>query len=297
MVFGIPPIVNEYAIILYTKYMKYLVAVSGGIDSVVLLDMLVRVGKYELIVAHFDHGIREDSAADARFVAGLAKQYQLPFTTRREELGKEASEERARERRYVFLRKEARKREAVIVTAHHLDDGVETIAINLTRGTGWRGLAVFGAADIRRPLLHFSKEDIREYANDKRLEWVEDSTNESDVYLRNRLRRRISQLTEEDKTIIIKLWRQQVRLKSEIDREAGSLIDIDRPFSRYFFTMVDQQTGRELLRQAIKAKTGASLTLPQTDQALLAIKTARPDSLFQAGSGVTLQFTATTFIA
>ncbi len=67
--------------------MKYLVAVSGGIDSVVLLDILVKDAQHELIVAHFDHGIREDSADDERFVRGLAAQYGLPFTSRRTELG------------------------------------------------------------------------------------------------------------------------------------------------------------------------------------------------------------------
>lgn len=67
--------------------MKLIVAVSGGVDSVVLLDMLVRAGQDGLVVAHFDHGIRDDSAADARFVEGLAVSYGLSFEMRREELG------------------------------------------------------------------------------------------------------------------------------------------------------------------------------------------------------------------
>jgi tRNA(Ile)-lysidine synthase len=82
--------------------MKYLVAVSGGIDSVVLLHKLVAAGEHELVVAHFDHGIREDSAEDARFVKGLAEHYGLPFVMKREELGKTAGEEQARTRRYAF---------------------------------------------------------------------------------------------------------------------------------------------------------------------------------------------------
>ena len=70
--------------------MKYLLAVSGGIDSVVLLHKLVQDGGHELIVAHFDHGIRPDSASDARFVEALAGQYGLPFVAKREELGSAA---------------------------------------------------------------------------------------------------------------------------------------------------------------------------------------------------------------
>jgi tRNA(Ile)-lysidine synthase len=84
--------------------MRYLVAVSGGIDSVVLLHQLVASGDHDLIVAHFDHGIRDDSADDARFVKGVAASYGLPFVMKREVLGAQASEERARHQRYAFLR-------------------------------------------------------------------------------------------------------------------------------------------------------------------------------------------------
>lgn len=275
--------------------MKYLVAVSGGVDSVVLLDMLARASDHELIVAHFDHGMRPDSAADARFVAGLAKKYALPFTVKREELGKDAGEEAARHRRYAFLRDQASSHGAVIVTAHHKDDMIESIAINLTRGTGWRGLAVFGALDIHRPLLHLTKADIRKYALDHRLEWVEDSTNQTDKYLRNRLRRRIGHLLDQEKEELEGLWKRQSDLTAQIDSEMRQLHQAVR--SRYFLMMIEPEVAIELLRFEIKAVTGHSLTLPQTRRALLAIKTARPGTVFQAGNGVILRFTESSFIA
>src|SRR5690606_22278428 len=146
--------------------MKYIVAVSGGVDSMVLLDMLVREGSHELIVAHFDHGIRADSHKDATFVQDVAKKYGLPFEKRREVLGEKASEALARERRYAFLRSVAARHEAKIVTAHHLDDVVETVAINITRGTGWRGLAVMDT-DIVRPLVDMEKKELVRYANQR----------------------------------------------------------------------------------------------------------------------------------
>src|SRR5690606_15740277 len=121
---------------------------SGGVDSVVLLDILARSDRYDLTVAHFDHGMRPDSAADARFVEGLAAQYGLDFIGKREELGVQASEDRARSARYDFLFAEAKKRSAVVATAHHLDDVVESIAINIVRGTGWRGVAVLARAGV-----------------------------------------------------------------------------------------------------------------------------------------------------
>ncbi len=197
--------------------MKYLVAVSGGIDSVVLLSMLVQDAKHELIVAHLDHGIRPDSADDTRFVGALAKSYGLPFVTRREELGSGASEDVARSRRYAFLQEEAIKHDATLVTAHHSDDIVETIAINLTRGTGWRGIAVLGNAQVVRPLLHLSKDDIRMYAKAERLEWAEDDTNSSDAYLRNRLRQKIAtSLSDETKKELLEIWKKQIELKELI---------------------------------------------------------------------------------
>lgn len=274
--------------------MKYVVAVSGGVDSVVLLDMLASEGGHELTVAHFDHGIREDSAADARFVAGLAKKYALPFETRREELGKNASEELARDRRYAFLRDVATARSARLVTAHHLDDLVETVAINLHRGTGWRGLAVLGSPDVERPLLHMTKHEVYEYALAHALEWVEDETNVTDDYLRNRLRRRL-RLSVTSKRLIADLRDTQVELRSEIDIEASRFLTEKVARNRYFFTMLDEPAALELLR-AIVLQENRSLTRPQLGRLWLAIKTARPGTVLEAGGDIRVRFTAGEFI-
>lgn len=276
--------------------MKYLVAVSGGIDSVVLLHKLVTAGGHELTVAHFDHGIREDSADDARFVEGLAAHYDLPFTMRREELGKGAGEERARERRYAFLRQAASERGARLVTAHHADDVVETIAINLQRGTGWRGLAVLDADDITRPLLTKTKQELRDYALKERLEWVEDSTNGGDTYLRNRLRRKLTaSLPYADKRSLLNAWQRQLRLKREIDEEVAAIAKAHMQ-SRYFLTHIGQAEACELLRFIIREQSGVGIIRPQAERALIAIKTARPRASFDVTGGVTLEFTDRTFV-
>lgn len=261
--------------------MKYLIAVSGGVDSVVLLDMLVAAGKHELVVAHFDHGIRQDSASDARFVASLAKKYALAFETKREELGKNASEELARARRYAFLQDMAKKHKATIATAHHMNDIAETIAINLARGTGWRGVAVL-ANDIYRPLLGYTKQDILAYAKAKKIEWREDSTNASDAYLRNRLRRK---LTDEDTVLQLAALRaRQVEVRDEIDREViRQLGAMHGEYSRYFFTHIPAPVAIELLRGLAVEVLGQSLPRPQLERALLAIKTAKVGAAFPFG--------------
>ena len=269
---------------------RYIVAVSGGVDSVALLDMLARLTDHELIVAHFDHGIRPDSAKDAEFVAELAKGYGVPFETVREELGSQASEELARARRYEFLRQLAAKHNAQIVTAHHADDAVETVAINLKRGTGWRGLAVLDS-DIVRPLLDMSKSEIHDYANKHGLTWREDSTNASDAYLRNRIRQTLKTLSEDEKRQILALRQQQLASKKMIDKEVARLVGPGPHYSRYFFTHVPKPVALECLRFA----TGGKLTRPQLERALLAIKTAAPGSTRQAGVGINLSFTTRNF--
>lgn len=270
-------------------------AVSGGVDSVVLLDKLVKVGTHELAVAHFDHGIRDDSAADARFVGELAKYYNLPFVTKREELGKGTSEDLARARRYAFLRSEAKKRNMRLVTAHHADDVVETIIINIVRGTGWRGLAVLAAPDITRPQLDVTKQEIYDYALKHRLEWVEDSTNASDVYLRNRIRRVTPLLLPGKKQRLCELRDEQVELVRKINEEAERFVDTAEQ-SRYFYTALDLSTACELLNLLLKQIKGVGLTRPQLERALVAIKTARPGSTYQAGEGIHLLFTQRSFI-
>lgn len=275
--------------------MKYVVAVSGGVDSVVLLHKLVQQGEHELIVAHFDHGIRDDSADDARFVQSLSESYGLSFVTEREELGVNASEDRARTRRYSFLRQVAGQQKARIVTAHHANDVVETVAINLQRGTGWRGLAVLNAPDVERPLLSFTKGELYDYALAHRLEWVQDSTNLSDVYLRNRLRYQIAQIGDVSKEVGA-LRRQQKAVMKEADEESERLIGAELRYPRYLFLSIDELVARELLRAAIIRQYTPGATRPQLDKAVLAIKTAQPGSVHQIGGGVELRFTKRDFV-
>lgn len=256
-----------------------------------LLEKLIRQGGHELIVAHFDHGIRSDSALDASFVAEIALRHGLIFEMQREELGAAASEELARTRRYAFLREAAKKHGAIIVTAHHADDVVETIAINSIRGTGWRGLAVLDS-DIVRPLIDMTKNEIISYATIHKLVWREDSTNLSDTYLRNRVRRKTSSLTSDSKRQLLALRAHQVGLKRQIDDEVMGLVGTGPEFSRYFFSHLKEAPALECLRHI----THARLTRPQLVQVLLAIKTARAGATYQAGDGVQFRFTSRNFV-
>lgn len=285
---------------------KLVVAVSGGIDSVVLLDMLVNnvlpisqspIPNPQLIVAHFDHGIRPESAKDTEFVESLARKYNLPFEAKREELGENASEELARDRRYEFLREVAKKYDAKLVTAHHADDVIESIAINLRRGTGWRGLSVMDS-DIHRPLTKMTKSEIVHYAKEHNLEWREDFTNQQSNYLRNQIRTRTMSLDLDSKRQLLALWSQQKELRKLIDDEVIILINGRKQsfdglmvYDRYFFTNIDIPEAAECLRVITKSL----LTRPQSAKALLAIKTYASGKKYQAGSGVTINFITRNF--
>ncbi len=269
---------------------KYVVAVSGGVDSVVLLDILSKQPDVNLIVAHFDHGVRYDSGIDAIFVAGLAKKYGLPFETKREELGPDVSEDKARARRYKFLREVAEKHKAQLITAHHADDVIETIAINLSRGTGWRGLAVLDS-DVVRLMTGLTKSDIIDYAVSNKLDWHEDSTNFENKYLRNRIRHQTNRLEEDKKRQLLGLWSEQKSLKRLIKQETDRLVGDGPDYSRYFFIHINQSTAMECLRHIV----GSRLTRPQLIKAIHAIKTTLAGKTYDAGGGVRLNFTSRNF--
>ena len=268
---------------------KYVFALSGGVDSVVLLDILSKRSDLELIVAHFDHGIRQESSDDKIFVADLAKKYGLKYESRREDLGESASEDLARKRRYFFLNEIAKKYQVKLITAHHADDVIETIAINIIRGTGWRGLAVMDS-DIIRPLTNTTKTEIICYAKENNLVWHEDITNSNIDYLRNKIRRQTMPLDLDTKKQLLVLWQEQKRLKNDIERESSDLNQANSQ-SRYFFIAIDSVVAIELLRNL----TNGLLTRPQLSNLLYAIKTYAGGKIYDVGSDVKCNFDSRNF--
>lgn len=282
--------------------MKYILAISGGVDSVVLLDMVVRGHFFDLsgassqlVVAHIDHGIRDDSGDDRRFVAGLARSYGLEFVSTELKLGKNASEDLARARRYEFLFAEAKKHQATILTAHHADDLAGSVAINLHRGTGWRGLAVLARTGIERPLSALRKADIYRYALDHHLEWVEDSTNADLTILRNSLRGQVFSLPDQKVACIVKLRDKQVQLASEITAELDRLNQLFTG-RRYPYTMIEPKIAVELLRRYVEVTVGAKPTRIEAKRMLLAIKLNQPDTTLQLTASCDVIFRRQSFI-
>lgn len=182
---------------LFTTKDKILLAVSGGVDSVVMCDLFYAAG-LPFAIAHCNFQLREDeSEGDERFVKEIAEKYAVPFHhirfdtasyTRKHKLSTQAA---ARELRYEWFEKiRAQHRYSFIATAHHQGDVIETFFINLIRGTGISGLRsiVPKQGKIIRPLLFANKKDILIYAAEHKVMYREDSSNASDKYLRNKIR-------------------------------------------------------------------------------------------------------------
>jgi tRNA(Ile)-lysidine synthase len=273
------------------------VGVSGGCDSVVLLDLLRRAGFTNLVVAHFHHGLRGATATrDAEFVKKLAEASKSEFVlgrgrTRARAVGrKESIEEAARHLRRKFFAKTAKSAGATaLFLAHHANDAAETVLFHLARGSGLRGLTSLRAtapledsnALVLRPLLGCTRQQIEHYAKARRLAFCTDETNFSRDHTRNKLRhdvlpalagavmfdpaapmaRAAEILAEEDD------W-----IESMVAAEA-SLMQIElRPFRQL---PVAHQ--RRLLRAWLRARTGREVDFDTIEQARrLALSSSAP---------------------
>lgn len=184
---------------LWGKEAKIVVAVSGGPDSVCLLDILNQLkDKYtlELIVAHVNYNLRgKDSTADEKFVLNLAKKYGLEMVVLHPKIKTRKNlENNLRDIRYAFFEK-VRKENGYdyIAVGHNLDDQAETFLQRLIRGAGMAGLRAmqFKNGRIIRPLLGFSRQEILKYLKLRKLPYRTDKTNQENVFLRNRIRHQL----------------------------------------------------------------------------------------------------------
>jgi len=181
---------------------RLLVAVSGGPDSVALLDLLVLCrddARLDLTVAHVDHGIHPESGAVADRVRALAAHHRLPFLARALRLGASTSETRAREARYAALEEMRAEASAeLIATAHHADDQAETVLMRTLAGTGPAGLAAMASRHGRvvRPLLPFRRDALARHLEDRGLAAWNDPANRDTRHLRSWVRQELLPLLE-----------------------------------------------------------------------------------------------------
>ena len=187
-----------------------LVCVSGGADSMCLLEVMRHISYsrgFDIVAAHYNHGLRgAESDRDETFVMSVCEEHGIPFYSDRGDVEGHAKkqktgiEETARDMRYSFFYKTAAKTGATqIATAHTMNDNSETMLLNLVRGAGTLGMA--GIPPVRdniiRPLLFTSRDEVMNFIAERKIPYVEDSTNKLDIYARNKVRHKIVPLLEE----------------------------------------------------------------------------------------------------
>ena len=191
-----------------------IVGVSGGADSVCLLHILWRLSKqttFRLIAVHVDHGVRAESTEDAAYVQKLCEELEIPFYLRKVDMNGYAaehglsSEEAGRQLRYAafeeIIGQQRRSTEnCKIAVAHNANDRAETMLFHLFRGSGIKG---FGSIQpvrdsVIRPLLCLERKEIEQYLDEQQLTYCQDSTNEEDVYTRNKIRHHILSYAERE---------------------------------------------------------------------------------------------------
>lgn len=262
---------NSASLGAFSPNSRALIGVSGGRDSVALLQWLLARGYRKLIVCHLDHKLRGKAGrSDAAFVRGLARQNKLEVEIESADVktlarkSKQSIETAARTARYEFFARVARRRRCrTLFLAHHSDDLVETFLLNLFRGAGpvgFGGMREVASRNVEgvqlrivRPLLGVWREEINAYVKEHRLEFREDSTNETLEPARNRMRRRIIPYIEKQlgRKVRRSLWRAAVIAADESDWLATSL-DSEQPVGAELAVKTLRAQPRALQRRTIQ---------------------------------------------
>ena len=260
-----------------------LVALSGGSDSMALLSLLRDRYEGRIAAAHLEHGFRgDDSLADADFVRAYCesigifcyvKHVDVPGTRRKGE----SAEMAGRRARYDFFY-ETMRREGLawIATGHTADDVVETMLLNLFRGTGWRGLSGIAErrGEIVRPLIECRREDLRRCLTERGIPWREDETNATGPYRRNKIRNELlpwvrENLNESVDRVLLGLARESLEIAEREEAEARTLCDALVCETPNALAAWDLRAARKLSRTArvgALREQGRRLSLPVLDR-------------------------------
>lgn len=242
---------------------NFLVAASGGPDSMALLDLMRRLpGDFKLYAAHLDHQLRNDSQKESQVLRAYCHKYQLPLyesvwpKSLHPENGLEAA---ARDYRYGFLFEVARQVKAdYLLTAHHGDDLLENILLKLIRSgipremNSLKPVSQRGAVKLVRPLLSVGKADLLDYAEKQGLEYVQDETNFEGITVRNRLRQEVVPLLKKESPDLLEnAWHFSREMTAEedcLDQEAGKLPQPELMFGGWRIPKAAGQAETELLK-------------------------------------------------
>jgi tRNA(Ile)-lysidine synthetase-like protein len=273
----------------------YVVAVSGGVDSMVLLDILCKSADLKLTVAHLDHGIRDDSAEDRKLVELEAGTRRVPIVCLAAKLGPKTSEAEAREVRYDFLRKVQNDNNADgIITAHHQDDVIETAILNMLRGTGRKGLTSLKSDKyVFRPLLKVPKMQLIKYAKDNEIKWREDKTNLDEKYMRNFVRHNyVAKMNPSERNNLINVIDDMHETNKKLDiLLVKHLSDqaLDDSIDRAWFSSLPHKVALEFMAAWLRQNGIRNFDSKTLDRLVVAAKTGETGKAFPIISGYNMK--------
>ena len=224
---------------------------------------------------------------ETQFVKQLAAGYKLPFLSQRLELGAQASEELARQQRYASLYKLADQVEAAaLICGHHQDDFLETVVLNFIRGCHRRGLvSLQSQARLLRPLLPFPKQTLLDYAQTQQLAWLEDASNHSLRYLRNRIRQRLMpRLTVADRQALLQHCQQLIKTNQALDAQLRRYLQYKsyrrqgQVFARPWFNSLDHLLASEIVSTWL-FEAGLATSRKQINYIVVKLKTLSPGKI------------------
>ncbi|WP_204086404.1 tRNA lysidine(34) synthetase TilS [Candidatus Karelsulcia muelleri] len=191
------------------KQKKIYIAVSGGVDSLVLLDLFFRIKDLKIEVLHCNFKLRgAESEEEENLIKTICKKKKIILHTKSFNIRKKSSKQiLARKLRYLWFKKMLKTNYFnYIALGHHLNDSIETIFLNLIRGTGIKGIKgiVFKKKYLIRPLLDFTKKEILSYAKNHKISWIEDSSNINETFLRNKIRKILNKVLNNEAYLGIK---------------------------------------------------------------------------------------------
>ena len=241
----------------FLKDKKLLIAISGGLDSVVLYHILTSLN-FNISLTHCNFNLRgKESYLDEEFVNNLSQKTSNQIFIKSFDTEKYSKENKlstqiaARELRYTWFQELVEKHNFdYILTAHHADDNLETFLINLTRGTGLEGFTGIPKinGNIVRPLLPFSREEILKYAKENKIEWREDASNASTKYTRNKLRHQVIPVLKEInpsllssfKKTLENLQESQQILEDRIEEVSSEIIETKEAITKINIDKIQQ---------------------------------------------------------
>ncbi len=248
---------------------KILVAVSGGIDSMVCAHVLHKYN-YPITIAHCNFGLRnKESDADANFVKKWSQKNKIPHIEKKFKVKKikgESTQMTARNLRYKWFNQITEKKGfSYIITAHHLNDSIETSLMNMIRGTGINGLTGVPAVNgnIIRPMIHLYRDEIKDYAVRNNITWREDRTNATTKYKRNKVRHELIPLLEQYNPNFIETyafnifnWKNVAKIyKQAINRLKNELVHYDEAFGGFKISALEilaRGTNEEIMYELVK---------------------------------------------